>query len=317
MRHVGEAIGEEEEAEISQFQRLPDDIVLIIFDKVSNVKWLCRCSMVSKRFFSLVPLVQTVSTRIFMPCKPVNNGLLGKFSKFLSNMVLKPLRYFHKLALSPPLQSHDPPRLMFLCSLKQTRFLNFEFVSGFNAINDSVFQWGCQFNTKQASVTFLIATSLSKIMEPEEESEEEELGPRFYYSAMWVGLWLHALCDVVTRHPMLQSITISDLINKGVPERCLGGEKLVECRNAVALAEESWAKRNVRVGCVPVLQLPRSGYVMKHATIMNYKMYGDDYEVDSAVLDAFAEEEGVFLEAVEQILEHHRECIKPRFANQN
>ncbi|KAE9462178.1 hypothetical protein C3L33_05908, partial [Rhododendron williamsianum] len=50
----------EEEAE-NQFHRLPDDVVVNIFDKVSDVQSLCRCLVVSKRFSSLVPLVQTLS----------------------------------------------------------------------------------------------------------------------------------------------------------------------------------------------------------------------------------------------------------------
>ncbi|XP_058199170.1 F-box protein AUF2-like [Rhododendron vialii] len=95
----------EEEAE-NQFHRLPDDVVVDIFDKVSDIKWLCRCFVVSKRFSSLVPLVQTVSIKgvtLDNNCSksgketewinPVGNGLLGKFSKFsVNNLVLQPFR---------------------------------------------------------------------------------------------------------------------------------------------------------------------------------------------------------------------------------
>ncbi|KAL7174316.1 hypothetical protein ACSBR2_033556 [Camellia fascicularis] len=50
-----------EKEEEGLFSRLPEDIVLHILNKVSNVKWLCRCSVLSKLFTSLIPLVQTVS----------------------------------------------------------------------------------------------------------------------------------------------------------------------------------------------------------------------------------------------------------------
>ncbi|KAE9462766.1 hypothetical protein C3L33_05318, partial [Rhododendron williamsianum] len=49
-----------EEAE-NQFHRLPDDVVLNVFDKLSDIRCLCRCFLVSKRFSSLVARVQTVS----------------------------------------------------------------------------------------------------------------------------------------------------------------------------------------------------------------------------------------------------------------
>ncbi|KAE9462194.1 hypothetical protein C3L33_05910, partial [Rhododendron williamsianum] len=75
MEHWAKKKKKNEEAE-NQFQRLPDDVVLHILDKVSDIKWLCRCFMVSKRFSSLIPRVQTLS---------VNSNIWDSFLKSCSD----------------------------------------------------------------------------------------------------------------------------------------------------------------------------------------------------------------------------------------
>lgn len=162
--------------------------------------------------------------------------------------------------------------------------------------------------------------------EDDDETEEneitrEELSRRVLLALMCgkgALRWLGILCLVGYVHPMLRSLTISDSMDKGV-RLCLVGEELVECKNTldmdriVSLAKDKyWTQENMRVGYVPVLELPVSGYVMEGVTIINLRLYGDadDSEADSAMLDVFAEEQGVFLEAVVQILENHRDGIK-------
>ncbi|KAG5517434.1 hypothetical protein RHGRI_037993 [Rhododendron griersonianum] len=116
---------------------------------------------------------------------------------------------------------------------------------------------------------------------------------------------------------MLQSITVTDSKNKGV-KLCLAGEKLVQCRNTLEVSPTIssqnfglWALKNMRGGYVPVLQLPISGYVMKGVTIVDFNMCA--FDDDTSMLDAFAEEKGVFSEAVVQILEKHKGSIKGLF----
>lgn len=50
--------------EYDHLERLPDELLLHIFDKVRDAKCLKRCLAVSKRFKSLVPLTATVSISI-------------------------------------------------------------------------------------------------------------------------------------------------------------------------------------------------------------------------------------------------------------
>ncbi|KAI8526107.1 hypothetical protein RHMOL_Rhmol13G0283300 [Rhododendron molle] len=291
------------EEEENQFQRLPDDVAVNIFDKVSDIKWLCRSFVVCKRFASLIPLVQKVSIK-------ANAG------DYLSIP-----RDFHKLPSSP----FNVWGTDIFAKLTQIRSLNLDLVSDFVANNDSVFKWGAKLSSDFDSLTLLYAASLSKMKESEEEKKEEddeteneitqeEQICRLHLAfdcAKEAMLWLRILCRVILKYPMLQSITITDSMNKGV-RLYLGGEKLVECRNAIMCPEEAVPRQeSVRVGSVPVLQLPKSGYVMKGVTIVHLSS-GDDSESDAqlAMVDAFAEEQGVFSEAVVQILKDYKDGNK-------
>ncbi|KAI8526104.1 hypothetical protein RHMOL_Rhmol13G0283000 [Rhododendron molle] len=291
-----------------QFQRLSDDVVVNIFDKVSDVKWLFRCLVVSKRFSYLIPLVQTLSIR--------TNAW-----DYLSI----PRTNFPKLAALLPFRWNDS-YVDSLAKLTQVRSLNLDLVSDFNTNNDSVFKWGAKLTSNLDSITFLYAASLTKMMDSEEEETEneitqEELVPPLCLALECLGeamLWVGILSRAVRQYPMLQSITITDSMNKGV-RLYLGGEKLVEYRNAFRNARKclkeavSWP----RAGYAPVLRLPMSGYVMKRVTIVQFKLYsGDDSEADLAMVDAFAEEQGVFSEAVVKILKNHKDSMK-NFQNFN
>ncbi|XP_058198603.1 F-box protein AUF2-like [Rhododendron vialii] len=319
---------EEEEPAENQFHRLPDDVVVNIFDKVSDVQSLCRCLVVSKRFSSLIPLVQTLSFKTnawdyinfprYESEDALVNGSLGEISKFfIIELLLKTLLYFLNPSLSPCLLL-NASGLVFLDKLTRVRSLNLELVSDFNVHKDSAFKWGAQFTSNLKSVTFLYATSFSKLMKSKEEEIENEITHKELLRRVNLAinclkeavLRLGILSPVIAKNPNLQSITITDSNNKGV-KLCLSGEKLVKCMNAFDLETAI-----MRVGYVPVLRLPMYGYVMKRVTIVHFNLYGDDdSDAKTAMFEAFAEEQGVFFEAVVQILENHKDIVKAMFQN--
>ncbi|XP_009758227.1 F-box protein At4g18380-like [Nicotiana sylvestris] len=49
---------------VDHFDRLPDSILLLVFNKIGDVKALGRCCVVSRRFHSLVPQVDNVIVRV-------------------------------------------------------------------------------------------------------------------------------------------------------------------------------------------------------------------------------------------------------------
>ena len=46
------------------FDHLPDSLVLVIFNKLGDIKALGQCSAISKRFNSLVPQVEDVVVKV-------------------------------------------------------------------------------------------------------------------------------------------------------------------------------------------------------------------------------------------------------------
>lgn len=50
--------------EIDHFDRLPDSLLLLVFNKIGDVKALGRCCVVSRRFHALVPQVENVVVRV-------------------------------------------------------------------------------------------------------------------------------------------------------------------------------------------------------------------------------------------------------------
>ncbi|KAL1193745.1 F-box protein [Cardamine amara subsp. amara] len=50
--------------EIDHFDLLPDSILLLVFNKIGDVKALGRCCVVSRRFHSLIPQVENVVVRV-------------------------------------------------------------------------------------------------------------------------------------------------------------------------------------------------------------------------------------------------------------
>ncbi|KAL5097026.1 hypothetical protein RYX36_001353 [Vicia faba] len=50
--------------QIDHFDRIPDSLLLLVFNKIGDVKALGRCCVVSRRFHSLVPQVENVVVRV-------------------------------------------------------------------------------------------------------------------------------------------------------------------------------------------------------------------------------------------------------------
>ncbi|XP_009610193.1 F-box protein At4g18380 [Nicotiana tabacum] len=77
------------------FDRLPDAIVLTIFDKVQDCKSLCIFSSLCKRFHSLITQTQNISLKI----PPQNhhkssNSNRNQLFRFFNRVFLKPFRFF-------------------------------------------------------------------------------------------------------------------------------------------------------------------------------------------------------------------------------
>uniref|UniRef100_A0A5B7BDE7 F-box domain-containing protein n=1 Tax=Davidia involucrata TaxID=16924 RepID=A0A5B7BDE7_DAVIN len=299
---------EEEEEEESQFNRLPDEVVVLIFNKLLDLKCLCWCSLVSKRFASIIPHVIAVSFTVprRKPTSsidqadsiPNNDNLSKKLLRFLLNdVVARPFRFIRQIVGHKPVPSSisafygDSFRsaVYFLSKFREVRSLQIELPSSCHvshvAGGESLFRWRARFGTKLETFAFLSPTSLSTMERftgasaAEEESEliSDLLKYRVHlaFQCLKDALVRHRmLLFLIEQHPMLQSVAISD--SKKLGKLSVRNEQLVELRNWIHLSSATLGSQlksieipvTARQWYVPVLQLPLSKKVMEGATLV-------------------------------------------------
>ncbi|KAF8715838.1 hypothetical protein HU200_026791 [Digitaria exilis] len=98
------------------FDRLPDALLLVIFNRIGDVKALGRCSIVSRRFHELVPLVDSVLVRVdcVIPDEPPSSpsapssptasvrarGVFSQIARIVLGGIVKPIQALGQI-LSP------------------------------------------------------------------------------------------------------------------------------------------------------------------------------------------------------------------------
>ena len=133
------------QSHINHFDRLPDSILLLIFNRIGDVKALGRCCVVSHLFHSLVPQVNNVVVRVacvFSDDDSSSSSLLAPaissssnkshnpFSnlfRFVFGGIVKPLQLFTQF-LNPkrPASSSLTSSALLLSSKTSTKFASFE-----------------------------------------------------------------------------------------------------------------------------------------------------------------------------------------------
>ncbi|CAK9184376.1 unnamed protein product [Ilex paraguariensis] len=206
-------IHQEEEEDQDQFDRLPDALVLLIFNKLQDAKSLCRCILLCKRFGSIVSETQTIS--ITIPRRnsiPINNknikpphdhqnsrsnppGHLHKgFFKSVFNWVaIKPLQFLLQIIKAKSSSYslcaegnyedfyYSPNEV--LSRFKEVRSMQIELPGhggelGSNSrdTQQMILKWQADFGSKLHSCVLLGATSFHQKLNRngEEESQEQE-----------------------------------------------------------------------------------------------------------------------------------------------
>ncbi|KAL7611442.1 hypothetical protein Lser_V15G13712 [Lactuca serriola] len=290
----------------SSISRLPDEIILQILNRLIDLKTLCFCYLVSKRFSSIVLQVDAISltSPVWTPDKNTigdvapSNPFPPIISSFYGESFLSAYR--------------------FLIKFKGVKFLCIELLSsGLLAVDNRLFKWKVKFGNRIESIIFL---SPNSVFYKDEfylngNGDEEERNKRH--------ISFQCLKDVTTRHmmllhlvkdlPLLEEVSITDAERRG--RLSLKGEKLSEMKEWVSSASEA-VMNNVDVpnflsNCyIPVLKLPVSGYVMKGVFVMVMEM--KDLERENDILmnsedGGFEDkEEAAYTEAAMEILEKHK-----------
>ncbi|KAL4296626.1 hypothetical protein GQ457_12G026420 [Hibiscus cannabinus] len=326
----------EEEEESAYFDCLPDALLLLIFNKLHDLKSLTACLSVSKRFNALVPFNDTVfiSVPVLRQSSSVSSSFVnGVLRLFSLNLFLKPLRCFHRTTAPPKstARSFDLSCCRkdgVLKIFKEMKSLHLELPGDGelgSSYGASFLQWKAGFGSNLKTCIIVGAKSFRKCSREEEEREEfmeesvlndDELKLR----VIWT---ISCLISASTRHcllkqilsenpniPLLERVVISDSNKQGM--FCVGKEELVEMRNSINLRQESplsspsverspVPELNVKLWYLPVLELPDSGSVMKGATLVLIKPVADGMIEDDGG-DPLVGDEKPFREAVRKMI---------------
>lgn len=168
-----------------QFDRIPDPLLLLIFNKLADVRALGRCSAVCRRFNSLVPLVHDVYVKIDrvvtvdgdsssdteglmnLSSGPKPRSLFSHFFKVILYNIFKPFHHLRCNAgagnrpLLPQLSHHSPAQV--LKNFTHVRNLRIELPAGDVGTEDGVLlKWRAEFGSTLHNCVILGGTQIDR-----------------------------------------------------------------------------------------------------------------------------------------------------------
>ncbi|CAL9175243.1 unnamed protein product, partial [Musa hybrid cultivar] len=197
-----------EEEGIDHFDRLPDSVLLVIFNRIGDVKTLGRCCAVYRRFHDLVPLVDDVVVRVDCvisddpsPAAPGGgfdkpHSVFSHFARFVLGGLVKPLEALCQMlspascadavarksgwfsSSSPDVSHHSPTEV--LKNFKEIRRLRIELPYGELGVDDGVLlKWKADFGCTLESCVILGASSVVSSCSMSAKSSEPDPNPSF------------------------------------------------------------------------------------------------------------------------------------------
>lgn len=311
------------------FDRIPDSIVLDIFNKVADVRSLGRCSAVSKRFNALVPLVHDVYVKIdrvltidgqsddsIDPSSRKSKSLLSQFLKLLFFAFLKPFHQSRTLkGVLPQIARHSPTQV--LKKFTHVQNLRIELPAGDVGTDDGVMlKWRAEFGSTLQSCVILGGTKIENSDSIPLAEETGNIPDSFYTNGglklrvVWTISSLiaastrhHLLRPIIEGNPTIKSLVLTDADGQGTLS--MGAEQLREFReNPVAATVASNRTQvpasNMKLRYAPFLELPE-GVGMQGATLVAIRPSESvgKKEVEGFVSGAF---EGPFKVAVKTLV---------------
>ncbi|KAJ3668997.1 hypothetical protein LUZ60_010947 [Juncus effusus] len=222
-----------------RFDCLPDPLLLLILNKVSDIRSLGRCSAVSKRFNSLVPSVQDIFIKIDRvvtvdgsdpdePANPLSPKPRNIFASFLKMFlyIIKPFQRSNNPSgarshLFPQISSHRHSPAEVLRNFNNVRNLKIELPSGDVGTEEGVLlKWRAEFGCTLQNCVVLGGTRVDK--KPNSDLENSNLNsnsnlsedngsmPESFYTNGGLKLrvvWtISSLIAASTRHYLLRQI---------------------------------------------------------------------------------------------------------------
>uniref|UniRef100_A0ACD5VVX4 Uncharacterized protein n=1 Tax=Avena sativa TaxID=4498 RepID=A0ACD5VVX4_AVESA len=296
--------------ELDRTDCLPDALVLLILNKLEDVRSLGRCSAVSKRLNALVPLVHDVYVKIdrvvavdgdaddaLNLASPKPRHIFSHFLKLMLFTIAKP---FHGMRspggatgrpLFPRLATHSPVQV--LRSFSHVRNLRVELPSGDVGTEEGVLlKWRAKYGSTLQSCVILGGTLVDRkpaagAAGQEPSAEDGGSMPESFYTngglklrVVWTISSLIAastrhylLRSIINDHPTLRTLVLEDADGQGILS--MGTEQLKEFRENQLCASACSNRTQVpacsmKLKYAPYLELP-GGLALQGATLVVIK----------------------------------------------
>ncbi|PIA41645.1 hypothetical protein AQUCO_02200228v1 [Aquilegia coerulea] len=293
---------DDDDDEIDHFDRIPDSLLLIVFNRIEDVKSLGRCCVVSRRFHSLVPQVDNVVVRVDCVISDDDSSSSSAAStSSLAGAGGTGAAHDDDLGGSAGVTHHSPTQV--LKNFNEIRSLRIELPSGELGIGDAVLlKWRADFGSSldncfilgASSVVLPPSSGVTKCSSSSENVVSTVVGttipddngsiPESFYTngglklrVVWTISSLIAasarhylLQPIIAEHHTLDSLVLTDADGQGM--LCMNKEQLEELR-VKPLSPSTASKRtlvpalNMRLWYAPHLELP-NGVVLKGATLV-------------------------------------------------
>ncbi|KAL7174306.1 hypothetical protein ACSBR2_033548 [Camellia fascicularis] len=224
------------------FDRLPDAILRLIFNKLHDAESLSRCNLVCKRFASLIPQVDDVYLTVprkslcrsydqisKSSCIDCSHRSKSLFKSLIRKLITTPFRCLRRIITLKSSSSsrfdcsyHSPNEI--LKNFKEIQSLRIElpgYGGEIESINDgdSLLRWKAEFGSHLESCVILGSKSFDTQNHKQEEEEEEEeaeiTDDELKLRVVWTISCLIAasarhylMQQVVSTHQMLQNVRV-------------------------------------------------------------------------------------------------------------
>ncbi|KAJ9146418.1 hypothetical protein P3X46_028687 [Hevea brasiliensis] len=234
------------------FDRLPDSLILLIFNSVSDVKTLIRCRSVSKRFYSLVPETESLLLRVDRVISPESDteSLLFSFLKSLLKSIQDLFKSDHKPTATLTLTHNSPAQI--LSQFHRIRDLQIQLPAGDLKLDKGVvIKWRAEFGNTLKSCVILGFRTAARDSEDGNADVDFDFAGGLKARVVWTISALIAasarhylLKEVVKEHEEMERLELKDKETEGIV--VMDKEGLRECRMEKAASDREWeASRTV------------------------------------------------------------------------
>ncbi|KDP41362.1 hypothetical protein JCGZ_15769 [Jatropha curcas] len=229
------------------FDRLPDSLILLIFNSVSDIKTLIRCLSVSKRFNSLVPQTESLFLRVDRVISPDldTDSILFAFFKSLLKSIHDLFNCDQKPTATLTLTQNSPAQI--LCRFDRIRALQIELPAGDLKLDKGVvIKWRADFGKTLKSCVILGFRTAAANSDDDSADVDFDVAEGLKARVVWTISALIAasarhylLKEVVKEHKEMERLVLKD--KEGEGKVVMDKEGLRECRMETTAPEsDEW-----------------------------------------------------------------------------